>query len=81
MNLNRKFPFSRLRRTRSKPGLRSMVAEVNLSIDDLIQPIFIKENLSGTEDIDSMPDIKRFGLDVLNSFVLSSSTDNFLSSL
>ena len=43
-----------------------MVAEVNLSVDDLIQPIFIKENLSGTEDIKSMPEIKRFGLDVLN---------------
>jgi len=66
MNLNRKFPYTRLRRTRSKSGLRSMVAEVNLSVDDLIQPIFIKENLSGTEDIDSMPEIKRFGLDVLN---------------
>jgi porphobilinogen synthase len=37
-----------------------------LSVDDLIQPIFIKENLSGTEDIESMPEIKRFGLDVLN---------------
>ena len=66
MNLNRKFPYTRLRRTRSKSGLRSMVAEVNLSVDDLIQPIFIKENLLGTEDIDSMPEIKRFGLDVLN---------------
>jgi porphobilinogen synthase len=44
-----------------------MVAEVNLSVDDLIQPIFIKENLSGSEDIDSMPEIKRFGLDVLNN--------------
>ena len=66
MNLNRKFPYTRLRRTRSKSGLRSMVAEANLSVDDLIQPIFIKENLSGTEDIESMPEIKRFGLDVLN---------------
>ena len=66
MNLNRKFPYTRLRRTRSKSGLRSMVAEVNLSVDDLIQPIFIKENLSGSENIDSMPEIKRFGLDVLN---------------
>ena len=43
-----------------------MVAEINLSVDDLIQPIFIKENLTGTENIDSMPEIKRFGLDVLN---------------
>ena len=40
-----------------------MVSEVNLSVDDLIQPIFIKENLSGSEDIDSMPEIKRYRLD------------------
>ena len=66
MNLNRKFPFTRLRRTRSKAGLRSLVAETNLTVDDLIQPIFIKENLSGEEEIESMPGIKRYGLDLLN---------------
>lgn len=58
MNLNRKFPFTRLRRTRSKAGLRSLVAETNLTVDDLIQPIFIKENLTGEEEIESMPEIK-----------------------
>ena len=66
MNLNRKFPFTRLRRTRSKAGLRSLVSETNLTVDDLIQPIFIKENLSGEEEIESMPEIKRYGLDLLN---------------
>ena len=66
MNLNRKFPFTRLRRTRSKAGLRSLVSETNLTVDDLIQPIFIKENISGEEEIESMPEIKRYGLDVLN---------------
>ena len=66
MNLNRKFPFTRLRRTRSKAGLRSLVAETNLTVDDLIQPIFIKENLTGEEEIESMPEIKRYGLDLLN---------------
>ena len=66
MNLNKKFPFTRLRRTRSKAGLRSLVAETNLTVDDLIQPIFIKENLSGEEEIESMPEIKRYGLDLLN---------------
>ena len=66
MNLNRKFPFTRLRRIRSKAGLRSLVAETNLTVDDLIQPIFIKEDLSGEEEIESMPEIKRYGLDLLN---------------
>ena len=67
MNLNRKFPYTRLRRTRSKAGLRSLVSETNLTVDDLIQPIFIKENLSGEEEIESMPEIKRYGLDFLNN--------------
>ena len=43
-----------------------MLAETTLSKTDLIQPIFIKEGLSGTEEIKSMPGINRFGLDILN---------------
>jgi len=62
-NLFRKFPSTRLRRTRYKAGLRSLVAEVILTKDDLIQPIFIKEDIKGIEPIDSMPGINRFGLD------------------
>ena len=46
MNLiNREFPFTRLRRMRSKSGLRDIVSENNLTVKDLIQPVFIKENL------------------------------------
>ena len=63
MNLNRKFPYTRLRRTRSKAGLRSLVSETNLTVDDLIQPIFIKENFKGSEVIESMPNILRYGID------------------
>jgi len=37
-----------------------------LSKADLIQPIFIKEDLMGREAIKSMPGINRLGLDVLN---------------
>ena len=61
----RSFPSTRLRRTRSKKGLRSMVAESKISVDDLIQPIFIKENLTGHESIDSMPGINRLGSNVI----------------
>ena len=58
-----------MRRIRKNSGLREMLAETNLSKIDLIQPIFIKEDLSGTEAIKTMPGINRFGLDILNDEV------------
>ena len=66
-DLLRKFPSTRLRRNRLKSGLRSILAESNITVDDLIQPIFVKENLSGYEPISSMPDVNRIGEDVLKS--------------
>ena len=66
-DLLRKFPTTRLRRNRLKSGLRSILAESDITVNDLIQPIFIKENLSGYEPIVSMPDVNRIGEDVLKS--------------
>ena len=66
MNVSRKFPQSRLRRTRLTSSIRSLVAENSLSVDDLIQPIFVKEDLDGIEGIDSLPGINRFGLNALD---------------
>ena len=63
MNVNRKFPNTRLRRLRRNSNLIDLVAETNLSSQDLIQPIFIKENFNGIESIESMPGINRFGID------------------
>ena len=63
MTINRKFPNTRLRRLRKNINLIDLVAETNLSSQDLIQPIFIKENFNGTESIESMPGISRFGID------------------
>ena len=63
MTINRKFPNTRLRRLRRNSNLIDLVAETNLSSQDLIQPIFIKENFNGIESIESMPGIKRFGID------------------
>jgi porphobilinogen synthase len=65
MLYKRKFPNTRLRRLRSKSFLRDLVRENVLTGDDLIQPLFIKEDLSGTEEIQTMPGISRFGLDVV----------------
>ena len=66
MITSRKFPNSRLRRTRSTSAIRSLVAENQLTVDDLIQPIFVKEGLDGSESIDSLPEINRYGLNALN---------------
>ena len=60
MFINRKFPASRLRRLRANSTLIDLVSESSISSNDLIQPLFIKENLKGTEAINSMPEILRY---------------------
>ena len=60
MHIDRKFPTSRLRRLRANNTLINLVSESSLSSNDLIQPLFIKENLKGTEKIDSMPGVLRY---------------------
>ena len=62
MSIYRKYPSTRLRRLRKNLNLIELVSETNLTSKDLIQPIFIKENFEGKEEIESMPGIFRFGL-------------------
>jgi len=51
----RSFPKTRMRRLRKSPRLREMVAEKDLSVDDLIFPVFVKEGIKRPEPIASMP--------------------------
>ncbi len=46
-----------------------MVAETSLSVDDLIWPVFVCEGEGKTEDIPSMPDVKRYSIDLLTEQV------------
>ncbi len=62
MFIQRKFPNTRLRRLRRNNNLINLVSETNLTQDDLIQPIFVRENFDGKEEIDSMPNIYRYGI-------------------
>ena len=62
MSIFRKYPSTRLRRLRNNLNLIELVSETNLTSKDLIQPIFIKENFEGKEEIESMSGIFRFGL-------------------
>ena len=58
-NFKRKYPLSRLRRLRSNKYIRDLVAENKLTIDDLIQPIFVKESIKEKEEIESLVGIFR----------------------
>ena len=61
--IDRKFPNTRLRRLRKNSNIIDLVSENTLTKNDLIQPIFLKENLNGHEPIESMPEVNRYGLD------------------
>ena len=61
--MKRKFPNSRLRRLRLNSSIIDLVSENTLNSADLIQPVFVKENLNGSEPIESMPKVNRYGID------------------
>ena len=50
-----------LRRLRLNSNIRDLVRENYLTKNDLIMPVFIKEGLSGKNEIKSMPGIYQFG--------------------
>lgn len=53
----------RTRRLRKSEGIRRLVRETKLSVDDLIYPLFVEEGTNIETEIVSMPGIKRFSLD------------------
>lgn len=54
-----KFPETRLRRLRRTDGLRRMVQEHYLSVNDLILPLFVEEGLKERTAISSLPGVFR----------------------
>ncbi len=55
----------RPRRLRRTPSLRRMVRETQLTVNDLIYPVFVMEGENQQEEIPSMPGIYRYTLDLL----------------
>tara|TARA_X000001036_G_scaffold253031_1_gene235508 strand:+ start:5000 stop:5995 length:996 start_codon:yes stop_codon:yes gene_type:complete len=66
MKIVGKFPNVRLRRVRNSKWIRRLVAENNLSINDLILPIFVRDGKNKIEEIKSMPGVYRYSIDKLN---------------
>jgi len=57
------FPRTRMRRLRRTETLRSMVRETQLSVRDLVLPLFVVEGSSVREPVASMPGVHRFSVD------------------
>jgi len=66
MKIAGKFPNIRLRRVRNSTWIRRLVSENNLSINDLILPIFVRDGKNKVEAIKSMPGVNRYSVDKLN---------------
>ena len=60
------YPKTRLRRLRKSRWKRDLIAEYNISHNDLILPIFIREGKNKIEPIKTMPGVYRYTIDKLN---------------
>ena len=60
----RSYPATRMRRLRSRPTLRRLVAEHHVRVEDLILPIFLCEGTNVRNAVTSMPGIDRFSIDL-----------------
>ncbi|MBG9993114.1 porphobilinogen synthase [Pseudoalteromonas sp. NZS37] len=59
------FPYTRMRRMRRSDFSRRLMAENQLSVNDLIYPVFVLEGKNRREAIESMPGIERLSIDLL----------------
>ena len=64
MSLER-YPTTRMRRVRQFEWSRRLVAEHQLSVNDLIWPVFVTEGSGVSVDVTSMPGVKRHSIDAL----------------
>ncbi len=63
------FPNRRLRRLRQTPSLRRLVAETRIAVDDLIAPLFVREDIDEPQPIASLPGIMQHTHDSLRAEV------------
>ena len=69
MKINGSYPKTRLRRLRKSKWLRDLISENNLSYNDLVLPIFVREGKNKIESVKSMPGIKRYSIDKLSNIL------------
>jgi porphobilinogen synthase len=60
-----RFPRTRLRRLRADEFSRRLVREARVTVDDLIEPVFVIEGKNKAEPVASMPGVTRVTIDLL----------------
>ena len=63
------YPSLRMRRNRKEDWIRRLVSEHNLSVSDLILPLFVKDGIKKKDSIKSMPSIYRYAIKDLSKIV------------
>ncbi|MGO9558118.1 MAG: porphobilinogen synthase [Acidimicrobiales bacterium] len=59
------FPARRMRRLRSTDAIRRLVAEVQISPDDFVAPVFVREGITEPNPISSLPGVVQHTIDSL----------------
>jgi porphobilinogen synthase len=59
------FPQLRMRRNRKSPWARALVRQHNLTVEDLIWPLFVIEGQNRSEAVTTMPGVSRWTIDLL----------------
>ncbi|MGY8749579.1 MAG: porphobilinogen synthase [Pirellulales bacterium] len=62
---NPQYPNTRMRRVRQSAWSRNLVAENQLSVSDLIWPVFVQSGDNQTNEVQSMPGVNRYSIDKL----------------
>ena len=58
-----------MRRLRTTPTMRRLVAETRLSVDDLVAPLFVREGIDAPQPIESLPGVVQHTQDSLRAEV------------
>lgn len=64
-NFPGQYPFTRMRRMRRDDFSRRLMREHQLTVDDLIYPVFVLEGEQQRENVASMPGVERKSIDLL----------------
>jgi porphobilinogen synthase len=62
--MNPEFPFTRLRRNRRAEWSRRLVREHEVTVNDLIWPVFVVEGIGQRVPVASMPGVTRYSVDI-----------------
>ncbi len=62
--MNSEFPFTRLRRNRRTEWFRRLVREHEVTVNDLIWPVFVVEGTGQRVPVASMPGVTRYSVDI-----------------